>query len=168
MLPSSPSPCWNNKHYFLFFTYFYPTFYLFLFLSLIYWLCFYSRPILFSPLYPPPPSTPIPSSIPPALSSCPCHTRKFFGFSISYTILTLPLSILYLTITLLMPCTFSPIPPSADNPPCDLHFFDSVPVLVVCLVYFCFCSLGSVVDTAEFVVIWLFIVLSFFSLGKSL
>ena len=24
-----------------------------------------------------------------------------------------------------------------DNPPCDLHFCGSVPVLVVCLVFFC-------------------------------
>ena len=54
---------------------------------------------------------------------------------------------------LISPCLFStyhlcflfPVPSiplpthsSADNPPCDLHFWDSVPVLVVCLVCFCF------------------------------
>ena len=68
------------------------------------------------------------------------HVRKFFGFSISYTILTLPLSILYLPIMLLNPCTprFFPFPLPTDNPPCDLHFCDSVPVLVICLVCFCF------------------------------
>ena len=109
----------------------------------------------FSPFSPPPPC-PLPTSIPhPQFMSTYC-VYIFFGFSISYTILNLSLSILYLPFMLLISCTFSPIPPPplpADNPPCDLHFFDSVPVLVVCLVYFCFCSLGSVVDTAEFVVI---------------
>ena len=35
-------------------------------------------------------------------------TYKFFGFYISYTILTLPLSIFYLPFMLLIPCTFSP------------------------------------------------------------
>ena len=51
-----------------------------------------------------------------------------------------------------------------------LHFCDSVPVLVVCLVHFCFCFfLDSVVDSCEFVAILLFIVLIlFFFLGKSL
>ena len=42
------------------------------------------------------------------------RTYKFLGFSISYTILTLPLSILYLPFMLLIPCTFShslPPPP---------------------------------------------------------
>ena len=34
---------------------------------------------------------------------------------------------------------FSPPTPPNDNLPCDLHFCDSVPVLVVCLVCFCFC-----------------------------
>ena len=67
-----------------------------------------------------------------------CHTYKFFNFSISHTILNLPLSVLYLSFTLLIPCTFFPIlsHPPADNHPCDLHFCDSVPVLVVCLVCF--------------------------------
>ena len=40
---------------------------------------------------------------------------------------------------LLIPCTFSsfsPFPLLADNPPNDLHTYDSVPVLVVCLVCF--------------------------------
>ena len=93
-------------------------------------------------------------------------TYKFFGFSISYTILNLPLSILCLPIMLLSPCTFyppSPHPLPTDNPPCDLHFSGSVPVLVVCLV----CFLGLVVDSYEFVVILLFIVLIFFFLDKS-
>ena len=85
------------------------------------------------------------------------HTCKFFGFYISYTILTLPLSIFYLPYRLLILCTFSPIPPShspADNTPCDLHFYDSVAVLVVSLVCFCFCFLGVVVNNCEFAVIF--------------
>ena len=93
-------------------------------------------------------------------------TCKFFGFSISYTIINLPLSILYLTFMLLISCTFSstlPSPLPTDNPPCDLHFCDSVPVVVGCLVYFCVLFfLGSVVDSCEFVVISLFVLLIFF------
>ena len=38
------------------------------------------------------------------------RTYKFFGFSMSYTVLNLPLSVLYLQFVLLFPCTFSPIP----------------------------------------------------------
>ena len=91
---------------------------------------------------------------------------KFFGFSISHTIFNLPLSILYLPHILLIPCTFSPILPAnpPDNPPNDLHTYDSVPVLVVCLVCFCFCFLDLVVDSCEFVVILMFIVLMNFFL----
>ena len=49
------------------------------------------------------------------------------------------LSILYLPVMLLIPCTFppfSPFPLPADNPPCGLHFCDSVPVLVVYMMVF--------------------------------
>ena len=99
----------------------------------------------------------------PHLSSCPWVKREFFGSSISHTILYLPLgrSILYLPFLLLSPCTcplFSFLP--TDNPPCDLNFCDSVPVLVVVL--------GLVVVGCEFVVILLFIVFIFFFLDKSL
>ena len=38
------------------------------------------------------------------------HTYKFFGFYISYTILTLPLSIFHLSSMLLILCTFPPSP----------------------------------------------------------
>ena len=65
-----------------------------------------------------------------------------FGFSISYTILILPCLFGTYQFVLLNPCTFSPIltlPPPTDNPPCDLHFCDSVPVLPVHLVHFCLC-----------------------------
>ena len=65
------------------------------------------------------------------------------GFYISYTILNLPLSIFYLPRILLILCTFSPplplpLPLPTDNTPCNLHFCDSVPILVVCLICFLF------------------------------
>ena len=49
------------------------------------------------------------------------HTYKFFGVSISYTILNLPLSILYLPIMLLIPCTFSPHSPHLPSPLITFH-----------------------------------------------
>ena len=118
--------------------------------------------ILFCPAHPLPPAF-------PHLCSCP--------WVVHISSLASPLSILFLT----SPCLFSPyhlafyslylfphspFPFTADNPPCDLHFCGSVPVLVVCLVHFCFCFLGSVVDSCEFVVILLFTFLIFF-LDKS-
>ena len=87
----------------------------------------------FLPLYPPPPCI-------PHLSSCP--------WVVHISSLASPFPILFLT----SPCTyqlcflfpvpflpFSPLLLPADNPPCDLHFCNSVPLLVVPLVYFCFC-----------------------------
>ena len=125
--------------------------------------------LLFIPLHPAPPLPPACPLLTPQFMSM-GFTYKFFGFSISYTILTLPLSILYLPIMLLNPCTFSSIAPvllPADNPPCGLHFYDSVPILVVCLV--CFIFLDSVFESCEFAAILLFIVLIFFLfLNKSL
>ena len=76
------------------------------FLSVFYWLCYYSCPSFFSSVF---------SSIlhhtshqhfPPYFMFM-CHTYKFLGFSISYTILNLPLIIFYLPFMLLIPCTFS-------------------------------------------------------------
>ena len=116
----------------------------------------------FIPLCPVPPTI-----IPPPQFTSMGPTYKFFGFSISYTILN-PHP-LFCTYNL---CFFFPVhslcylpSPCTGNPPCDLHFCDSVPVLV-CLV--CFCFLGSVVDSCEFVVISLFLVLIFFFLDNSL
>ena len=86
------------------------------------------------------PCTPPPTNIPSPLRSCPWVVHVF-GLSISYTILNLPLSILCLPIMLLIPCAFflhSPPPLPTDNPPCDPHFCDSIPVLVVCLVFVIF------------------------------
>ena len=116
----------------------------------------------------------------PSLQHFPLSSRPWV---IHRSSLASPFPVLFLT----FPCLFCayqlcflfPVPlPSissyplpTSNPPCDLHFCDSVPVLVACLVCFCFnsCFLRSVVDTCEFVVILLFIVLIFFfSLVKSL
>ena len=102
----------------------------------IYWLCYYNCPI--SPLHSTLSCPPSPTHIPP-FSSCPwvihinCLTSTF-----PILFLTLPLSIFYLPFMLLTLCTFPPHSP-IDNPPCDLHLYGSVPVLVVCLVCSCFC-----------------------------
>ena len=121
----------------------------------------------FFPLCPPPPS-----NTPPRLSSCPWVVRV--------SSLASPFPILFLTSPCLFcayqlcfstPPSFPPFSPfslPADNPPCDPHTYDSVPVLVVCLVLFCFYFVDSVVDSCEFVVILMFIVLIFFFLNKSL
>ena len=111
---------------------------------------------LFIPLHP---SHPLLPTFPP-FSSC--------LWVVHISSLASPFPILFLT----SPCLFVPtmyasyslylfLPFSlfsfpTDNPLCDLNFCDSVPVLVVCLV--CFCFLGSVVDSCKFVVTLLFIV----------
>ena len=99
----------------------------------------------FIPLYP------IHPSIIPHLSSCP--QARHISFYISYTLLNLPLFILYLPFMLLILRTFplSPAHSTTDKPSCDLHFCDSVPVLVVCLVFVFVFFLGSVVDICEFI-----------------
>ena len=68
------------------------------------------------PIFPPlPPSTQYPpsSSNPFLYFMSMGHACKFFGFSISYTIPNIPLSILFLPIMLLNPCTFYPILPTS-------------------------------------------------------
>ena len=54
----------------------------------------------FSPLYPPLPGTPIPSSNPPTLSSCPWVIYIYIS-----SLASLRLSIFYLPIMLFIPCT---------------------------------------------------------------
>ena len=63
----------------------------------------------YSPLYSLLPCIPPPTIIPSSKFVSMCHTYKFFGFSISHTILNLSLSILYLPSMLLVPCSFYPI-----------------------------------------------------------
>ena len=93
------------------------------------------------------------------------HAYKLLGFFISYlTFLTFPCLFCTYQLCFFFPTSFppfSPFPLPADNPPNDLHTYDSVPLLVVWLV--CFWFLDSVVDSCEFVVIVMFIVLIFFS-----
>ena len=118
--------------------------------------------ILFRPVLP---STIIP---PPQFMSM-GHTYKF-GFSISYTILNLLLSILYLPLMLLIPCTFS----SSNSPLTTLHVTSISVNLFLFLLFAQFASfflfvclfafLGSVVDSCEFIVILLFIFLIIFLL----
>ena len=137
-------------------------------LNIFYWLCYYSCPIFFSPLSPSILQRPL-TTIPSPLSSCPCVMHiKFIGFLISYTFLNTPLFCTY-QLCFLIPVPFPPFssfPLPTDNPLNDLHIYNSQPVLAVCLV--CFCFLDSVVDSWEFVVILLFIILIFFFLNKSL
>ena len=113
----------------------------------------------FSPLYSPPPCTPNPPSSLLPLSSCP--------WVIHISSLASPFPILFLT----SPCQFStyhlcflfrvPFPLFCllhlpiDNPPCDFHFSDSVPVLVLLCLFVCFCLFFRF--SCEFVVIFDFL-----------
>ena len=86
---------------------------------------------LFIPLHPTRPS--------PPLISC-LWVVHISSLASTFRILFLTSPCLFCTYYL---CFLSPVPfPSfsplhlpADNPPCDLHFCDSVPVLVVCFVF---------------------------------
>ena len=90
------------------------------------------------------PSCPPPSShIPPTCSSCP-WAILISSLASTFPTLFLPSPCLFSTCHLcyLFSVPFPPFSPShspIDNPPCDLHFCGSVSVLVVCLVFFCFC-----------------------------
>ena len=125
----------------------------------------------FSPLYSPLPCTLLPTSIPPPPQFMSMgHACKFFGFSISYTILNPP----YLFCTYQLCFLFSvPFPHShtVPSPLITLHVI-SISVILFLLQLFAqfvlfFFHSGSVVDSCEFVVILLFIFFIFF-LDKSL
>ena len=79
---------------------------------LIYFIDYAITVVLFPPLYSPQPCIPPPTHIPPLSVHIHGHTYTVFGFYISYTILTLPLSIFYLQFILLILCTFPPPPPT--------------------------------------------------------
>ena len=114
----------------------------------------------------------------PPLNSCSWVVHlSFLASPFPILFLTSPVHFLptiYATYSLyLFPHSLLPFP--SDNLPCDFHFCYSFPVLVVCLVCFCFWGfccccfvLGSVVDICEFVVISLFMFWIFFFLDKSL
>ena len=116
----------------------------------------------FVPLHSVPPFSPV---IPSCSSPWVMHVSSLaFPFPIPFS--TSPCLFCTYQFVLLNPCTFYsilPFPLPIDNLPNDLHIYDFVPVLLVCLVYF----LDSVVDSCEFIAILMFIVLIFF-LNKSL
>ena len=64
------------------------------------------------------------------------HAYKFFGY-ISYTVLNIPVYSVPTNLYFLIPVPFPPFfPLPPDNPPNDLHIYDSVSVLLVCLFWF--------------------------------
>ena len=107
------------------------------FFNIFYWLCYYSCPI--SPLHSPPPCIPPPTHIPP-FSSDPWIIHVSSLASVFPTLfLTSPCLFSTYHLCYLFSVYFLPLTPShssTNNPPCGLHFWDSVPVLVVCLVVF--------------------------------
>ena len=109
---------------------------------------------------------PQPSSI-PHLSSCPrvVHVSSLSPlFPIPF--LTSPYLFYANQLCFFFPLPFPSIPPfplPTEISPCDVHFSDSVPVLVVCLVFvFVFFYFILFFDSCEFVFIFLFIVLDLF------
>ena len=138
------------------------------FLSIFYWLCYYSYPS-FSPLSPLCPA-PQPSSIPP-LSSCPWVVHISSLFPIPFLISP------YLFMTTNYVSSSLYISPQSSRSPPRWNPSVWYPFLWFCscsggLLSFCFhCFsflLGSFVDGCEFVVILLFIFSIFFFLDKSL
>ena len=112
----------------------------FIFIFLMYLLIMLLQLSHFHPFTQLHPAHPLPPTFPPY--TCP------------WVILISSLASTFPTLFLPSPCLFStyhlcylfslPFPPSPshspiDNPPCDLHLYGSVPVLVVCLVCSCFC-----------------------------
>ena len=96
----------------------------------------------FPPLHSTPSCLPPPSHIPP-YSSCP-WVILISSLASTFPTLVVPSPCLFSTYHLcyLFSVPFPTLSPSQspiDNPPCDLHFCGSVSVLVVCLVFFCFC-----------------------------
>ena len=88
----------------------------------------------FSPFIPLCPAYPLPTAF-PSFSSCPWAVH-ISSLASTFPKLFLPSPCLFSTYHLcfLFPVhfpPFSPLPLPADNPPCDLHFCDSFPVLVV-------------------------------------
>ena len=90
------------------------------------------------PLYPLSALHPQLSSIPP-LSSCLWVVLISYLNSLFPTlVLTSPHLFDADQLCFLFPVPFPPIPSlplPAENPPCDVHFSDSIPVIVVCLVF---------------------------------
>ena len=116
---------------------------------------------IFPPLYSLHPVPPHPPASP--LSSCPwvVHvsslTPLFPKPFLSLPVYLMPTS--HASFSLYLSRLIPPLPLPTENPPCDVHFSDSVAVIVVCLVFvfivfLSFIFLGSFVDSCEFVVIF--------------
>ena len=108
---------------------------------MFYGLCYYTCPN-FSPFTTLHPVTPFPPAI-PLLSSCPWVLYiSSLVFPVPIIFLTSPCLFCIYQLCFLFLVPFSPFSPlliPTDNSPCDLHFCDFIPVLVVCLVCFCLC-----------------------------
>ena len=102
----------------------------------------YAIPVVpFPPLHSTPSCSPPPSHIPPTI----VHVHgsyisvlwllHFLYYSYPPPVYFLPTIYATYSLYLSPPLPASPL----DNPPCDLHFCGSVPVLVACLVCFCVC-----------------------------
>ena len=104
----------------------------------IYFIDYALTVVPFTPLH----SHPLPPTF-PAFSSC-LWVTHISSLASTFPILFLPSPCLFSThhLCYLFSVPFPPLSPShspVDNPPCDLHFCGSVPVLVVGLVCFSFC-----------------------------
>ena len=87
------------------------------------------------------PAHPLPPAFPSLQLMSMGRTCKFFGFYISYTILTSPCLFSTYHLRYLFPVAFPAFSPSqgpTDHPPCGLYFCDSVSVVVVSLVFLVF------------------------------
>ena len=119
--------------------------FLYFFLNFYYFNIFIDYAIIVVPFPPFPqlhPAHLLPPTFPP-YSSCP-WVILISSLASTFPILFLPSPCLFFTYHLcyLFSVPFPPLSPShspIDNPPCDLHLYGSVPVLVVCLVCSCFC-----------------------------
>ena len=142
----------------------------FYFLSIFYWLCYYSCPNFFLPFIPLCPAPTSPSYIPSPLGSCPwvVHIRSLAP---PILLLTSPCLFCAYQLCFLFPIhfpPFSPIPLPADNPLCDWSPFLWFCSCSSCLFSFYFCFSGSVVELFRLLqVCFHFTVLSFLSFSFS-
>ena len=110
--------------------------------------CPISPPLFLSTLH-----TPLPPTF-PTFNSCPWvkHTSSLAS-PFPMLFLTFPCLFCTYHLCFLFPVSFPPLfphPLPAGNPPCDFHFCDSVPVLVVSFWFFFFVQLLTVVSLWSF------------------
>ena len=131
----------KNKYYFYpfkqhsFFFFFFFSFFFLIYLLIM--LLQLSHPPPFIPLCP---AHPLPPAFSP-YSSCPWVVHISSLASAFPILLTSPCLFCTYHLCYLFSVPFPPLSPShspVDNPSCDFHFCGSVPVLLVCLVCFCF------------------------------